>query len=69
MFRRIFKSPWLSLCVGGVLVVASVGELVHAFHEDVLMDWSSGHTLGIYAVWHVLRAVASIFDSLDKVVR
>lgn len=69
MIRRIFRSNWLSLSVGVILLVASLGEAIQAFREDLIMEWDSHHTLGIYAVWHVLRAVANLLESADRVVK
>ena len=69
MIRRIFKSHWLSLSVGIILLVASVGEGVAAFRDDLSMHWDTHHTLCIYSIWHILRAVAAILDSIGDVVK
>ena len=67
---KIVRNDYLMLAMGIVICIDSFGEVWHVFYEDILqMNWHTHHSMFSLGLFHVLRAVANIFDSLDKVAK
>ena len=68
LIGKIVRNDYLMLGMGIVICIDSFGEVWHALIEDLLKwNWHTHHSMFSLGLFHVLRAVANIFDSLEKV--
>ena len=67
---KIVRNDYLMLGMGIVICIDSFSMIWHVLYEDFLqMNWDTHHSMMALGLFHVLRAVANILDSLDKVAR
>ena len=67
---KIVRNDYLMLAMGIVICIDSFGMVWHVFYENFLsMNWATHHSILALGLFHVLRAVANIFDSFDKVAK
>ena len=67
---KILRNDYLMLIMGIVICIDSFGMVWHVFYENFLpMNWDTHHSMMALGLFHVLRAVANILDSFDKVAK
>ena len=67
---KIVRNDYLMLAMGIVICIDCFGMVWYVFYENFLsMNWDPHHSILALGLFHVLRAVANIFDSFDKVAK
>ncbi len=68
-FKKLIDNPLLNIIVGIVLLWAGLADIAHDFSSGENIGFRTHHGVFIFALHHILKSLAKLFESLSRINR